>query len=32
MVIGYIVLQLFCIYNSATCNVISHVKYFVLLH
>jgi hypothetical protein len=33
MSLGYIDMQLFCIYNIyATYNVISDVKYFVLLH
>jgi len=27
MFLGYTVLQLFCIYNCATCNVILNVKY-----
>ena len=31
MFLGYIVLQLFCIYNCATCNAILNVKYVLYL-
>jgi len=31
MFLGYIVLQLFCIYNCAMCNVILNVKYVLYL-
>jgi len=31
MFLGYVVFQLFCIYNCATCNVISNVKYVLYL-
>ena len=32
MFLGYILLQLFCIYICATCNVISPVKYVLYFY
>jgi hypothetical protein len=31
MFLGYIVLQLFCVYNCVMCNVISNIKYVLCL-